>query len=114
SGGFMGLSFSIPINVAMDVAAQLREGGTVSRGWLGVMIQPVSRDLAESFGMDEPEGALVADLDPEGPAARGGLQAGDIVLEVDGERIASSEALPRLIGAIAPGEEVELVVLRDG
>lgn len=114
SGGFMGLSFSIPINVAMDVADQLREGGSVSRGWLGVMIQPVSRDLAESFGMKDPEGALVADMDPEGPAAQGGLQAGDIILEVDGERVDSSEALPRLIGALEPDEDVDLVVLRDG
>lgn len=114
SGGFMGLSFSIPINVAMDVADQLRDGGSVNRGWLGVMIQPVSRDLAESFGMKEPEGALVSDMDPEGPAARDGLKAGDIILEANGKRVDSSETLPRLIGAIDPGEEVELTVLRDG
>ncbi|WP_027966583.1 DegQ family serine endoprotease [Halomonas halocynthiae] len=114
SGGFMGLSFSIPINVAMDVADQLRDDGSVSRGWLGVMIQPVSRDLAESFGMEEPEGALVSDMDPEGPAARDGLKAGDIILEANGKRIDSSETLPRLIGAIDPDEDVELLVLRDG
>lgn len=114
SGGFMGLSFSIPINVAMDVADQLRDEGSVSRGWLGVMIQPVSRDLAESFGMKDPEGALVADMDPEGPAARDGLKAGDIILEVGGERVSGSDALPRLIGAIDPGEKVDLAVLRDG
>ncbi|MGO2133088.1 MAG: DegQ family serine endoprotease [Halomonas sp.] len=114
SGGFMGLSFSIPINVAMDVADQLRDGGSVSRGWLGVMIQPVSRDLAESFGMKEPEGALVSDMDPEGPAARDGLEAGDIILEVNGKRVDSSETLPRLIGGIDPGEKVELTVMRDG
>lgn len=114
SGGFMGLSFSIPINVAMDVADQLRNDGSVSRGWLGVMIQPVSRELAESFGMKEPEGALVADMDPEGPAARGGLEAGDIILEANDERVEGSEALPRLIGAIDPGAEVKLTVLRDG
>lgn len=114
SGGFMGLSFSIPINVAMEVTDQLREDGSVNRGWLGVMIQPVSRDLAESFGMESPEGALIADIDPEGPAARDGLLAGDVILDVDGKRVDSSDALPRLIGAIDPGEEVELIVLRNG
>ncbi len=114
SGGYMGLSFAIPINVAMDVADQLRNDGQVSRGWLGVMIQPVSRDLAESFGMEEPRGALIADLDPEGPAARDGLRAGDIILAVDGARVHDSSTLPRLIGRTAPGSEVALELLRDG
>ncbi|MFD2198509.1 DegQ family serine endoprotease, partial [Halomonas beimenensis] len=114
SGGFMGLSFAIPINVAMDVADQLRANGSVARGWLGVMIQPVSRELAESFGMDNPEGALIADLDPEGPAAEGGLQAGDIILEVNGKEVERSSTLPRLIGRVPPGGEVALEVLRDG
>ncbi|MBB3330089.1 serine protease Do [Halomonas campaniensis] len=114
SGGFMGLSFAIPINVAMDVADQLRDDGQVRRGWLGVMIQPVSRDLAESFGMDSPSGALIADLDPEGPAARDGLRAGDVILEVDGARVHDSSTLPRLIGRTSPGSEVELELMRDG
>ncbi|GGW59261.1 DegQ family serine endoprotease [Vreelandella hamiltonii] len=114
SGGFMGLSFAIPINVAMDVASQLREDGQVNRGWLGVMIQPVSRDLAESFGMNEAIGALIADLDPEGPAAQGGLQAGDVILEVNGEEVDRSSTLPRLIGRVAPGSDVELTLMRDG
>nr|WP_290702651.1 DegQ family serine endoprotease [Halomonas sp. UBA3074] len=114
SGGFMGVSFAIPINVAMDVAEQLREDGRVNRGWLGVMIQPVSQDLAESFGMDNAIGALIADLDPEGPAAQGGLQAGDVILEVNGEEVERSSTLPRLIGRGAPGTEVELTLMRDG
>jgi len=114
SGGFMGVSFAIPINVAMDVADQLREDGYVNRGWLGVMIQPVSRDLAESFGMDDAKGALIADLDPEGPAAEGGLLAGDIILEVNGEDVDRSSVLPRLIGRVSPGDDVSLLVLRDG
>lgn len=114
SGGFMGLSFAIPINVAMDVADQLREDGRVNRGWLGVMIQPVSQDLAESFGMSEAIGALIADLDPEGPAAQGGLQAGDVILEVNGEEVDRSSTLPRLIGRVAPGDDVELTLMRDG
>ncbi|MCK2182705.1 DegQ family serine endoprotease [Halomonas getboli] len=114
SGGFMGLSFAIPINVAMDVADQLKSSGSVERGWLGVMIQPVSRELAESFGMDNPEGALIADLDPEGPAAQGGLEAGDVILEVNGRAVERSSTLPRLIGHVAPGGDVEIKVLRDG
>ncbi|WP_434985941.1 DegQ family serine endoprotease [Vreelandella zhaodongensis] len=114
SGGFMGLSFAIPINVAMDVADQLRDDGHVNRGWLGVMIQPVSRDLAESFGMEEAVGALIADLDPDGPAAQGGLQAGDVILEVNGEEVERSSTLPRLIGRVAPGSDVALTLMRDG
>lgn len=114
SGGFMGVSFAIPISVAMDVAEQLRDDGRVSRGWLGVVIQPVSRDLAESFGLDGPQGALVADLDPNGPAARDGLQAGDVILEVDGEEVERSNSLPRLIGRVSPDTEVELTLMRDG
>lgn len=114
SGGFMGVSFAIPISVAMDIAEQLREDGRVSRGWLGVVIQPVSRDLAESFGLDGPQGALIADLDPEGPAASSGLEAGDVILEVDGEEVDRSSTLPRLIGRVSPGSEVELTLMRDG
>ncbi|GEN27470.1 serine protease MucD [Halovibrio variabilis] len=114
SGGFMGVSFAIPINVAMEVAEQLRDEGRVNRGWLGVMIQPVSDDLAESFGMERAVGALIADLDPEGPAAQGGLQAGDVILEVDGEEVERSSSLPRLIGKVSPGTEVELTLMRDG
>ncbi len=114
SGGFMGVSFAIPINVAMDVANQLRDDGRVRRGWLGVMIQPVSRDLAESFGMESASGALIADVDPAGPAAGAGLQAGDVVIQVDGEEVEQSRHLPRLIGRVSPGDEAELVIMRDG
>ena len=114
SGGYMGLSFAIPIDVAMDVANQLREEGYVSRGWLGVSIQPVSEDLAASFGMEQAKGALIADLDADGPAAEGGLQAGDVILEVNGKEVDHSTTLPRLVGEVPPGEEVTLAVLRDG
>ncbi|MFD2190116.1 DegQ family serine endoprotease [Pistricoccus aurantiacus] len=114
SGGFMGLSFAIPISVAMDVADQLRDEGRVTRGWLGVVIQPVSRELAKSFGLDKPQGALVADLDPKGPAARDGLQAGDIILEVNDKPVDRSTTLPRLIGNVSPDTKVELTILRDG
>lgn len=114
SGGFMGLSFAIPINVAMDIADQLRSEGRVSRGWLGVVIQPVSRDLAESFGLDGAKGALIAEVAPSTPAADAGLKAGDIILSVNGEEVDSSTTLPRLIGRVNPGEEADLAVLRNG
>lgn len=86
SGGFMGLSFAIPIDVALNVADQLKKAGKVSRGWLGVVIQEVNKDLAESFGLDKPSGALVAQLVEDGPAAKGGLQVGDVILSLNGRR----------------------------
>ncbi|QFU01005.1 putative periplasmic serine endoprotease DegP-like precursor [Halomonas sp. THAF5a] len=114
SGGYMGLSFAIPIDVALDVANQLREEGYVSRGWLGVSIQPVSKDLAESFGMEQAEGALIAQVEPGSPAAKGGIKAGDVILEVNSQEVDHSTTLPRLVGQTSPGEEVDLRVLRDG
>ena len=114
SGGFMGLSFAIPIDVAMDVADQLRTEGKVSRGWLGVAIQEVNRDLAESFGLERPAGALVAQVMDGGPAAKGGLRVGDVILSVDGHTIDMSADLPHLIGAIKPNTKAKLEIVRDG
>lgn len=114
SGGFMGLSFAIPIDVAMDVADQLRTEGKVSRGWLGVAIQEVNRDLAESFGLERPAGALVAQVMDGGPAAKGGLRVGDVILSVDGHAIDMSVDLPHLIGAIKPNTKAKLEIVRDG
>ena len=114
SGGFMGLSFAIPMSVAMDVADQLKADGKVSRGWLGVGIQEVNKDLAESFGLDKPAGALVAQVMEEGSAAKGGLQVGDVILALDGKPIIMSADLPHLVGALKPGSKVELDVVRDG
>ena len=84
SGGFMGLSFAIPMEVAMQVADQLKADGKVTRGWLGVVIQEVNKDLAESFGLDKPAGALVAQVLEDGPADKGGLQVGDVILSLNG------------------------------
>lgn len=114
SGGFMGLSFAIPTQVALEVADQLREQGRVSRGWLGVVIQDVNRDLAESFGLDKPRGALIANVDPQGPGAKGGIRSGDIILEVNSQVIETSSDLPPAVGRIRPGEKGRFVVLRDG
>lgn len=114
SGGFMGISFAIPIEVAMDVAEQLKTTGKVERGRLGVVIQEVSYDLAKSFGLDKPIGALIARVVPNSPAQTAGLQAGDIIRSVNDEEVRSSTDLPLTIGALAPGKEVKLDVWRKG
>jgi serine protease Do len=114
TGGFMGLSFAIPIEVAMNVANQLRETGKVSRGWLGVLIQDVTRELAESFGMDQPRGALVARVIPESPAEKAGIRVGDIIVEFNGRRVIRSSALPPMVGASPVDKFSEIVVLRNG
>lgn len=113
SGGFMGLSFAIPVDVAMDVVEQLKEDGSVQRGWLGVVIQEVNKDLAESFGLPKPAGALVAQIQPGGPAEKGGLQVGDVILSFNGQDIVMSSDLPHAVGRVRPGEEATLVVVRD-
>ncbi|KEA65577.1 HtrA protease/chaperone protein [Marinobacterium lacunae] len=114
SGGFMGLSFAIPIDVAMDVADQLKSQGHVSRGWLGVIIQEVNRDLAESFGLDKPAGALVAKVLPDSPAQAAGLLEGDVITSFNGRSIALSSDLPHLVGRVKPGTEAKMDVIRDG
>ena len=114
SGGFMGLSFAIPIDVAMNVAEQLKAEGKVSRGWLGVVIQEVNKDLAESFGLDKPAGALVAQVLESGPAAKGGLQVGDVILAANGQPIVVSADLPHLVGSLKPGTTVQLDIVREG
>jgi serine protease Do len=113
AGGSIGLSFAIPVNVLRNVVTQLKETGTVTRGWLGVTIQNVDRNLAESFGLDRPRGALISQLAPDGPAEKAGLEPGDIILEFDGEEIDTSSDLPHVVGLIAPGTEVEVLVVRD-
>lgn len=114
TGGYMGLSFAIPIEVAMDVAQQLKEHGKVRRGWLGVLIQDVTLELAESFGMSKPQGALVAKVMPESPAAKAKLQIGDIILSFNGKDVEQSSSLPPVVGRTPIGEEVPVIVMRDG
>jgi serine protease Do len=113
SGGFMGISFAIPIDVALKVKDQLQKFGRVSRGKLGVVIQNVDRDLAQSFGLEKPTGALVNSIEQGGPADKAGVQPGDIILQVDNTVIDESGDLPRLIGERSPGDTVKLRVWRD-
>jgi len=114
SGGFMGLSFSIPMNVAMEVVDQLKDKGKVSRGWLGVIIQEVSRDLAESFGLDKPGGALVAKVLPGSPAEAAGIRDGDIIYSFNGNMIDRSGDLPHQVGRISPETDAKVGIVRDG
>jgi serine protease Do len=114
TGGFMGLSFAIPIDMAMDVVEQLKTTGRVSRGWLGVLIQDVTRELAETFGMDQPKGALVAQVLPDSPAAKADLRVGDVIVRFNGREVATSSALPPLVGASEVNEAAKVEVLRRG
>jgi len=114
TGGFMGLSFAIPIDVALDVQNQLREKGHVSRGRIGVVIQEVTRDLATSFGLDRPRGALVNSVEKASPADKAGILATDIITQFDGKHVGSSSDLPRIVGGTRPGSRVEVEVWRNG
>ncbi|WP_295459052.1 DegQ family serine endoprotease [uncultured Thiodictyon sp.] len=114
TGGFMGLSFAIPIDVAMDVFEQLKAKGRVSRGWLGVLIQDVTRDLAPAFGLPQARGALVAQIMPDSPAAAAGILPGDVILSYNGKDLPISSALPPLVGTTPVGQAARLELLRKG
>ncbi len=114
TGGFMGLSFAIPVEVAMEVVEQLKTTGYVSRGWLGVYIQEVTRELAESFGMEKPAGALVAKIMDASPAIDSDLEVGDVIVKFNDQEVANSAALPPMVGRVRVGEEVTLEVMRNG
>ena len=114
TGGFMGLSFAVPIDVVVNVYSQLRETGHVTRGWLGVLIQNVTRELAESFAMDKPHGALVAKVLDDSPAMQAGLEVGDIIVSYDGAEIAFSSDLPPLVGGSRVNSEASLEIIRAG
>jgi len=114
TGGYMGLAFAIPIDVAMDVADQLRTHGKISRGWLGVAIQEVTKELAESFGLKKPEGALIAGVEKGSPADKGGLQPSDVILKFDGKPVSNADELPRLVGSTKAGKSVAVQIWRKG
>nr|MBL8456243.1 DegQ family serine endoprotease [Zoogloeaceae bacterium] len=114
SGGYQGLSFAIPIDVAAQIKNQLIEHGRVSRSRIGVAIQGVNQELALSFGLDKPSGALISNVEKDSPAARAGLEAGDVILELNGEPIAESADLPPRVAALKPGSEARLAVWRKG
>lgn len=112
SGGYMGLSFAIPIDVAMEVVSQLRSTGKVTRGRIGVTIQELTRELAESFGLAKAEGAVISSVEKNSPADKAGLEAGDVVLKFDGKKIGSSADLPRIVAMTRPGSKVAMQVWR--
>ncbi|ENO78938.1 Do family serine endopeptidase [Thauera sp. 63] len=114
TGGFMGLSFAIPIDVAMDVQRQLRTKGRVQRGRIGVAIQEVTRDLADGFGLPQASGALVSSVEPDSPAAQGGIQQGDVIVRFAGREVGASNDLPRIVAAVQPGTSVPVDVYRAG
>ncbi len=113
SGGFMGVSFAIPIDVAMEVVEQLREHGKVRRGYLGVSIQEVTRELADAYGLERPAGALIAGIEPGSPAAEAGLRQGDVVTEFNGRALNLSAELPQSVGRAKVGESYRLTVVRE-
>src|SRR5688572_1047625 len=114
SGGYQGISFAIPVDVAANVKTQLVQHGRVERGRIGVSIQEVSQSLAQSFGLDRPRGALVASVEKDGPAAKAGIQPGDVLLGVNGKTVERSSELPPLVAAVKPGTQATFEVWRDG
>ena len=114
TGGSIGIGFSVPADLAVPVIRQLQEFGETRRGWIGVRIQEVTDEIAESLGMERAMGALIAGVMEDGPAAKAGLTPGDVVLEFNGEEVGAMRQLPRVVADVAPGETVEIVVLRDG
>lgn len=113
SGGSIGLSFAIPASVVRNVVAQLQKDGKVTRGWLGVSIQDVDKNLAESFGLDRPKGALVAQVSADSPAEKAGIETGDVIVRFDGKDIPTSSDLPHVVGLIAPETKVKVNIVRD-
>jgi serine protease Do len=113
NGGSVGVGFAIPSNTVRTVVAQLKDGGSVERGWLGVTIQSVTPEIAIAIGLDDPHGALVADVVADGPS-KGNLETGDVILSFDGKRVESSRELPKLVAAVAPDASVKVEVLRQG
>jgi serine protease Do len=113
SGGSIGLSFAIPVSVVRNVVKQLKADGKVTRGWLGVTIQDVDKNLAESFGLDRPRGALIVQLAEDGPADKSGLETGDVIVTFDGNDIPTSSELPHVVGLVTPDSDVVVEIVRD-
>ena len=114
SGGSVGIAFSIPATTVKNVVAQLKDKGNVSRGWIGVQVQPVTQDIADGMGLKQAQGALVADPQKDGPAAKAGVEAGDVITAANGQSVKDARELARIIGSFAPGSSVKLDVLRNG
>jgi serine protease Do len=114
TGGNIGIGFAIPVNMAKKVFAQLKEQGKVTRGWLGVMIQQVTGDLAENFNLDRPIGALVGQVVPDSPAEKAGIKAGDVIISYNGKEVSQMTMLPAMVANTNVGEKAELVLIRDG
>ena len=114
TGGNIGIGFAIPVNMAKNVFAQLKEHGKVTRGWLGVMIQQVTHDLAENFNLARPIGALVGQVVPDSPAEKAGIKAGDVIISYSGKEISQMSMLPAMVASTNVGEKAELVLIRDG
>ena len=110
----MGLSFAIPMDVVMNVVEQIKTKGSVSRGWLGVQIQNVTRELAESFNMDRPYGALISKIIPGSPSEKADFQIGDVIIEFDGHEIDTSGELPPIVGMTKIGEQIKVRIIREG
>jgi serine protease Do len=114
TGGYMGISFAIPINIAMDIARQLQESGKVTRGWIGVQVQELTVDLASGLGLKEVKGTLVAAVQRGGPAAKAGIQPGDVIFSLNGQAIENAADLARLVGTVKPGTAVDVELWRKG
>ena len=114
TGGNVGIGFTIPINMASDILDELKNDGKVTRGWLGVMIQKITPGLVETFKLSDAHGALVNDVVPNGPAAKGGLKRGDVIVKFNGKKIVSVGSLPKQVAAVEPGKSVKVEIVRDG
>ena len=114
TGGNVGIGFTIPINMASDILDELKKNGKVTRGWLGVMIQKITPELAETFKLSDSHGALVNDVIPNGPASKGGLKRGDVIIKFNGKEVVSVDNLPKQVAAVEPGKSVKVEIVRDG
>jgi serine protease Do len=114
SGGSVGIGFAIPADTVKNVVAELKEDGHVTRAWIGVQIQPVTKDIADSMGLKTAEGAIVAEPQAEGPAAKAGIKSGDVIVSVNGKPVKDARALAKMVARLQPNETAEIGIVRDG